>query len=475
VQTATLVATPGANSVFAGYSGPCTGLTCTVVAGSNVVVGATFNLQTYPLSVTGTGAGSGTVTSLPGGVNCTISAGNATGACSPLFDYGTSVTLTPNASPGSRFAGWSNACTGAGACVLSTTAPRNVTARFDIAQPRVIVAGSGSGTVTSQPQGINCSVTGTGTTGECAAEFSLGGTVTLSAAPAAGWRFSAWSGACSGASTCQLQMSQDRSVTATFLPLPVTLTVAGSGTGGGTVSSQPGDIACTITGNGTSGKCDAPFDVGTNVTLTAVAGALSTFDGWSAPCTTAPTCQVTMSQARTVTAKFTGTFVALTLVAVGTGDGTVTSNQGGLNCTITAGQLAAQNCSAGVAPNSSVTLTATGRNGSTFGGWTGGGCSGTQRTCVVQVPQLGAQVTAQFIAPRSVAQLTTVLLGGETLSPDEITALDAAGNNNQRFDIGDLLAQVDRIGASISPATLSAITERERQQKAASLKPRRVP
>jgi hypothetical protein len=55
-------------------------------------------------------------------------------------------------------------------------------------------AGTGSGTVTSTPAGINCGSTCTGT-------FISGTTVTLTAVPATGSTFVGWSGGCSGTST----------------------------------------------------------------------------------------------------------------------------------------------------------------------------------------------------------------------------------------------------------------------------------
>src|SRR5262245_46419032 len=52
-------------------------------------------------------------------------------------------------------------------------------------------AGTGSGTVTSSPAGIQCGST-------CSAPFRSGATVTLTASPAAGSVFAGWSGAITG-------------------------------------------------------------------------------------------------------------------------------------------------------------------------------------------------------------------------------------------------------------------------------------
>jgi hypothetical protein len=75
------------------------------------------------LSVSRTGDGSGTVTSSPAGIDCGA-------ACSAAFGYGTVVTLTPTATSGSRFTGWSGACSGTGTCEVTMTQARDVSATF---------------------------------------------------------------------------------------------------------------------------------------------------------------------------------------------------------------------------------------------------------------------------------------------------------------------------------------------------------
>lgn len=158
---------------------------------------------------------------------------------------------------------------------------------------KLTVAVTGSGAVTSQPAGINCGTT-------CEANFRTNVVVALTAAPAAGNIFSAWGGACSGATaTCSVTMAQARSVTALFVQstgqsrrLDVTVT------GGGTVSSQPAGIDC-----GTA--CSANYADGTSVTLTATAASGQLFSGWGGACAgTTPTCTVGMTEARSVTSTF---------------------------------------------------------------------------------------------------------------------------------------------------------------------------
>ena len=82
-----------------------------------------------------------------------------------------------------------------------------------LSRPQVNVtrAGSGTGTVTSSPAGINCG-------NACTASFAPGTNITLTATPAAGSAFAGWSGAvCSGTNdTCTFTISTVPTVTATF-------------------------------------------------------------------------------------------------------------------------------------------------------------------------------------------------------------------------------------------------------------------
>jgi TolB protein len=75
-------------------------------------------------------------------------------------------------------------------------------------------AGTGSGTVTSSPAGIDCGAT-------CSAQFADGSSVTLTAAAGSGSTFEGWSGGgCSGTGTCMLVLNGDVNVTASFAHQP---------------------------------------------------------------------------------------------------------------------------------------------------------------------------------------------------------------------------------------------------------------
>src|SRR5207245_3663496 len=98
----TLTATPAAGSTFSGWSGGgCSGTgTCTVTMSAATTVTATFTLQTFSLTVSKAGTGSGTVASTPAGITCGTD-------CSEPYMSGTAVTLTATPGVGSVFSGWS--------------------------------------------------------------------------------------------------------------------------------------------------------------------------------------------------------------------------------------------------------------------------------------------------------------------------------------------------------------------------------
>src|SRR5439155_1008911 len=144
-------------------------------------------------------------------------------------------------------------------------ATKGVTAGSATAPIFVTIAGSGTGTVTSTPAGINCP-------GLCSFGFPVGMVVTLIARPSPTSIFTGWSGGgCSGNLLCSVTVSATTSVTATFEPL-IALTV--STVGSGLVWSSPFGISCGDT-------CTASFVSDEEVTLTAAPAAGSVFSGWS--------------------------------------------------------------------------------------------------------------------------------------------------------------------------------------------------
>lgn len=88
------------------------------------------------VTVNKVGAGTGTVTSNPAGIDCRAT-------CNGQFPQGSTVNLTATPDPGSVFAGWSGDCTGTGPCSLTQNA--TVTATFNIAPPPPAASESGGG------------------------------------------------------------------------------------------------------------------------------------------------------------------------------------------------------------------------------------------------------------------------------------------------------------------------------------------
>jgi sugar lactone lactonase YvrE len=233
--------------------------------------------------------GNGTITSDPTGIDCGTT-------CSASFTNGSSVTLTATPAAGFRFSGWGGACNGTGKCVLTMDAAKNASATFvDSQSPtdyQLTVSKSGNGTVVSAPDGINCGTS-------CRASFTNGTSVTLSATPADGNRFSGWSGACTGTGACVVTMDSAKSVTATFVnsQTPTTFNLNISKSGAGTVVSTPAGIDCGTT-------CSAGFASGSSVSLTATPADGNRFDGWSGACNGAGQCVVKVNATKIVIAIF---------------------------------------------------------------------------------------------------------------------------------------------------------------------------
>ncbi len=161
-------------------------------------------------------------------------------------------------------------------------------------------SGTGVGTVTSAPAGIDCG-------GDCAQVYADNTSVTLTAAPAATAHLTSFAGCDSTtATTCTVSINAARNVTAAFdQNAPHTLTVAKTGTGSGDVGGAATDGTGTIT---CGPICTNTYPGGSVVTLTATpALAGSRFTGWGG-CDnpTGTTCTMSVTTAdKLVVATFT--------------------------------------------------------------------------------------------------------------------------------------------------------------------------
>ncbi len=375
-STVVLRAQPAPSSVFSGWSGDCAGSgDCSLSVNGPRTATARFDLALRTLQVISAGSGTGRVTTMPAGIDCGST-------CSADFPHGTLVTLSATPAPGSRFDGWTGACSGTAACTLDLSQPHTVVASFTrlMWTLSVVTVGSGTGNVTSMPAGISCGAS-------CTADFADGAMVSLTPAPLPGSTFDGWSGACSGTGACVLNMTAARTVAAQFTAMPL-LTIVN--VGGGSVTSAPAGISCGST-------CSARFPVGSPVDLTATPAPGAVFLGWAGACSGTSTCSVALGADLSVTATFGW---PVTASVSGAGTGTVTSTPTGVSCPGA--------CTSNVAHGTPLTLTANPGLHSTFAGWTGASCAGTA-PCSLTVT---GPVSAGAAFDRASYALSVVLAGG---------------------------------------------------------------
>jgi hypothetical protein len=258
----------------------------------------------------------------------------------------------------------------AGLCAASISASGGATEVGRRARQQATLSvyflGTGTGRLTSSPQGIDCEK-------PCAAGFASGTTVTLTATPALGSSILRWSpGVCReqgnstlppGGPTCTLVVNASISVYVYFEPAP-TLDVYFLGTGSGRVTSSPAGIDCDQ-------PCKASFPHGTKVTLTAVPSAGASILRWSpgvcqeqgnrlTPYAGA-TCTLVLDEDASVYVYFSP---APTLLLYITGQGKVRSAPAGISCS--------ESCKASFPFKTKVVLTATPAAGWRIDSWSDG-------------------------------------------------------------------------------------------------------
>jgi Divergent InlB B-repeat domain len=173
---------------------------------------------------------------------------------------------------------------------------------------RVKTVGDGSGTISSDPAGIDCGR-------DCKQVFPMNQQVTLTAEANDGSIFKGFSKRCGGGDTCRLTMSVRQTIEAGFAPLyPLTVAIQGAGTVRGSVGGGSTEIECYADGEGGyngsedvkhpgTSTCNKQFVAGETVDLSATPAS-----GWSpgtfSGCAGTDPCRVTMDEPEEVTAEF---------------------------------------------------------------------------------------------------------------------------------------------------------------------------
>ncbi len=358
--TPSLSTTPGAGSLFSSFSGDCTGSSCSPGMTAPRAVTATFGVA-RALTVTVTG--SGTVTSVPTGINCGTD-------CTESYLHDTDVMLTVTPAAGWEVYDWggaADACTAPShTCSIDMTAARTVTVELRRQWTITVnTSGSGSGSVTTT--GLTC----TTPMMNCTKTVFEGESVTLTQnqgaqGGASQSRFGGWSGACSGTgATCALNnITSNLSVGASsILQYRLAVMITGSG---------------SVTGNGNScgsGTCNWYYDTGATASLTATASGGALFTGYGGDCA-GSSCSLSMSTSHAVSATFA---VARHLTVEVTGSGTVASDPAGISC--------GTDCEHDYLNDTDVTLTATPTAGWEVALWegTGSACIAGMRMCITDM------------------------------------------------------------------------------------------
>ena len=155
-----------------------------------------------PLSLTISGPGR--VEADVPGLDCALT-------CTTTWNAGTQVTLTPIPNAGAKIVRWSGSCKGVSGCAITVGQSQPATVLFAPATYRLNVRITGKGAVRSPSSEIRCP-------GRCSSAVSSHNPLRLRAAPAKGWRFRAWSGACRGTkAVCTLPMSANAQARAVFV------------------------------------------------------------------------------------------------------------------------------------------------------------------------------------------------------------------------------------------------------------------
>ena len=375
--SASISATPDTGYSFSGWSGngavdpnaPSTSVDMSQAR----TLSASFSLNSYDLTL------------------LAESGGSVTGSGS--FSHGSNPSISATPDTGYSFDGWNGegtADSNASSTTVDMSQARTLSASFSLnSYDLTVLAGSGG------------SVTGNGS-------FSHGSNPSISAIPNTGYSFDRWNGegtADSNASSTTVDMSQARTLSASFSLNSYDLTVL-AGSGG------------SVTGSGS-------FSHGTNPSISATPDTGYSFNGWNGEGIadpSAPSTTVDMSQARSISASFSLNSYDLTVLAES--GGSVTGS--------------------GSFPHGSlVNVSATPNSGYSFVQWVGAGISDSTAPNTTLIMNSDQSITAQFaqseqslfsLVLQANPQSSGILIGDGNYPQDQNVSISAEPIAGYSFD-----------------------------------------
>ncbi len=322
--TVTVSGKAGSASLFNGFAGACAGVgPCTMIVTEPQTLAATFTMSQYPLTITLSGNGAGTVRASSGLV-CASSLTSTTATCSALVAAGSTVTVNVSPTVESTFSGLSGDCSGLGQCAFVMDGARSVSAVFTRRQVQLLLQLSGTGGGTVSGDGVPfCTMALAAKVATCTRQVDYGGTIVFAGTPGPESTFDLFGGDCTGGTACTLTVVSPATVAAVFKRRQVPLTLTVTGTGAGSISVD-GTSACALALSQSMVTCTRIVDVGAVLEIVGAAPASSIYNGLSGDCTGTAKCSLLVTAAHTVSAGFTRKKVPLTMTLTGLGGGNIT-------------------------------------------------------------------------------------------------------------------------------------------------------
>ena len=300
---------------------------------------------------------------------------NCNDICEFTFEEIREVEVEANPDDGFLFDGFSGACEGIIICNVSMSEAREVSANFiaipiDIIKHKLTTNVGDGGTLSIEPNSLTC-------TNECKFEFDENTSVNIISVANDGFVFDEFSGACEGIIICNVSMSEARQVSVNFTAIPINIikhkltTNVGDG---GALSIEPNSLTC-------SNECEFEFDENSSVNIITIANDGFVFSGFGGACEGIIICNVSMSEARQVSANFTAIPIEVIkhkLTAYVGDGGTLRVEPNSLTCI--------DECEFEFDENTSVNIIPVANDGFVFDGFSGS-CSGADTECTIAMSE----------------------------------------------------------------------------------------